>query len=254
MAIETIATDEAVFNAANELSAAGKKASVRAIYATLGGGGMQTISAALRRWNSNRELKTTAPIELTDLPNNLLCVMHSATTEIWNAALAENKAEIEQLTLSFNARLLEAHQEREDALQELEEATQELETSKKECESWKSRLKISAVEVDNLNETVKKIREESKNETKRAETAEHQAETAEAVNHEIKNQVEQLNTLLNASHENEKTLHAALEKTQQEKAKIEGMLTVYKSIDGKSDSPPPAPKKPQARKVKEVNL
>lgn len=236
MALETIATDEAVFKAADDLIAAGKKASVRAISAELGGGGMNTISAALRRWKHNQELKTTETIARADLPSNLIDVMHSATAEIWNAALAETKAEIEQLTLSFNARLAEAHQEREDALLELEEATQELECLKSENEILTMKC--------NAFEAVQEINKQEKDSLKnRAETAEHKAETENAARLELIARVEQITELLKQEKTNNTTTRATLEKTQQEKAKIEGMLTVYESIRGKQEEQPKATSK-----------
>lgn len=241
MAIETIATDIAVFNVANELKEAGKKVSVREIAAALGGGGFNTISAALRRWKQNQELKTAEPVKLAELPAHLIDVMHSATSEIWNAAQAEAKAEIERLTIDFNARLLEAHQEREDALQELEEATQEFEELRKSQNETIKQLEAEKKGLnqltDDMNDAIKKLQKEKEQLQEEILNAKSKKETAEAVNNELKSRVEQLSEMYKQEKEAStivvkecRELEEKLACTKQEKAKIEGMLTVYESM------------------------
>jgi len=116
MAIERIVTDEAVFEIADQLTADGEKVTNRAIWTAIGGGSMTTISQSLRHWRERQELKVSQPIERTPLPSALIDIFQTAAAQLWDAALAETKAELEQLAQATNARIAEAQSERDEAV------------------------------------------------------------------------------------------------------------------------------------------
>src|SRR5574343_1590542 len=95
-------------------------------------GSMTTISNALRRWRENQELQVNQSIERTPLPVAMVEVLHHAAAQLWDAAQTETKAELEQLAQATNARIAEAHSERDEALAELQATAEELEQTKAE--------------------------------------------------------------------------------------------------------------------------
>jgi len=120
MAIERIVTDSAVFEIADQLTANGEKVTNRAIWTAIGGGSMTTISQSLRRWKEQQEIQVIQPIERTPLPAAIVDVLHTAAAQLWQAAQAETKAELEQLAQTAQARIAEAQGERDESLAELQ--------------------------------------------------------------------------------------------------------------------------------------
>lgn len=211
---EKLVSDEMVFDVAEQLTAKGEKVTNRAVWSAIGGGSMTTISNALRRWRENQELKVSLSIERSPLPTAMLDVLHHAAAQLWEAAQAETKAELEQLAQATNARIAEAYSERDEALAELQATAEELEQTKAELGA----LRIEA--------------EELRAQTVLVTEAIHRAETAEAVNVELNARVEQLSGFLVNEQEARKQAESALVKAQNEIAKLNGMIEVFNAIGG----------------------
>ena len=211
---EKLVSDEMVFDVAEQLTAKGEKVTNRAVWSAIGGGSMTTISNALRRWRENQELKVSLSIERSPLPTAMLDVLHHAAAQLWEAAQAETKAELEQLAQATNARIAEAHSERDEALAELQATAEELEQTKAE-------LGVLRTEVETLRAQTGLVTE-----------AIHRAETAEAVNVELNARVEQLSGFLISEQEARKQAESALVKAQNEIAKLNGMIEVFNAIGG----------------------
>jgi chromosome segregation ATPase len=189
MAIERIVTDEAVFLIADQLAASGEKVTNRAIWTAIGGGSMTTISQAFRRWKEQQEIQVSQPIERAPLPAALVDVLHQAAAQLWQAAQAETKVELEQLAHTAQARIAEAQAERDDSLAELQATAEELEAVKVELDTAKTELNSKAQSLDTayieLNTQAVAITE-----------ANHRTDTAEAVKTELLARVDQLTKLL----------------------------------------------------------
>lgn len=211
---EKLVSDDMVFEIAEQLTAKGEKVSNRAVWSAIGGGSMTTISHALRRWRENQALQVNQSIERTPLPAAMVEVLHHAAVQLWDAAQTETKAELEQLAQATNARIAEAHSERDEALAELQATAEELEQTKAELGA----LKIEAQEL--------------RAQTVLVTEAIHRAETAEAVNVEMNARVEQLSGFLVNEQNARKQAESALVKAQNEIAKLNGMIEVFNAIGG----------------------
>ena len=282
MAIERIATDETVFEIADQLTANGEKVTNRAIWTAIGGGSMTTISQSLRRWKEQQEIQVTQPIERTPLPAALVDVLHHAAAQLWDAALAETKSELEQLAQATNARIAEAHAERDETLTELQATAEELEQVKAERDAAQAEIDRQAQQLATSAAEIATLKTELNAQVLVTTQATHHADITEAARAELKTRADQLSELLRdeqAAHlatqgrqqadidrakaeatqqaeraeETIRTLRAELEKSQQDKARLDGMLTVYESIGGKQPEQPEAePSKKPPRKPKQV--
>lgn len=211
---EKLVSDEMVFEIAEQLTAKGEKVTNRAVWSAIGGGSMTTISNALRRWRENQALQVNQSLERTPLPAAMVEVLHHAAVQLWDAAQTETKAELDQLAQATNARIAEAHSERDDALAELQATAEELEQTKAE---------LGALQV---------VTDELRAQTVLVTEAIHRAETAEAVNVEMNARVEQLSDLLTNERNAKKQAETELVKVKSELAKLEGMIEVYSAIGG----------------------
>lgn len=196
MAIERIVTDETVFEIADQLTANGEKVTNRAVWSAIGGGSMTTISQALRRWKERQVLQVTQPIERTPLPASLVDVLHNAATQLWDAALAETKSELEQLAQATNARIAEAQSERDDTLAELQTTAEELEQVKAERDAAQAEIDSKAQQLANRTAELATLQTELNAQALATTQATHRAETAEAARTELLARVEQLTNLL----------------------------------------------------------
>jgi len=196
MAIERIVTDETVFEIADQLTANGEKVTNRAVWSAIGGGSMTTISQALRRWKERQVLQVTQPIERTPLPASLVDVLHNAATQLWDAALAETKSELEQLAQATNARIAEAQSERDDTLAELQTTAEELEQVKAERDAAQAEIDSKAQQLANRTAEMATLQTELNAQALATTQATHRAETAEAARTELLARVEQLTSLL----------------------------------------------------------
>jgi chromosome segregation ATPase len=196
MAIERIVTDESVFEIADQLTANGEKVTNRAVWSAIGGGSMTTISQALRRWKERQVLQITQPIERTPLPASLVDVLHNAATQLWDAALAETKSELEQLAQATNARIAEAQSERDDTLAELQTTAEELEQVKAERDAAQAEIDSKAQQLATRAAELATLQTELNTQALATTQATHRAETAEAARTELLARVEQLTSLL----------------------------------------------------------
>jgi chromosome segregation ATPase len=196
MAIERIVTDEAVFEIADQLTANGEKVTNRAVWSAIGGGSMTTISQSLRRWKERQVLQVTQPIERTPLPASLVDVLHNAATQLWDAALAETKSELEQLAQATNARIAEAQSERDDTLAELQTTAEELEQVKAERDAAQAEIDSKAQQLATRAAELATLQTELNAQALASTQATHRAETAEAARTELLARVEQLTSLL----------------------------------------------------------
>lgn len=196
MAIERIVTDETVFEIADQLTANGEKVTNRAVWSAIGGGSMTTISQALRRWKERQVLQVTQPIERTPLPASLVDVLHNAATQLWEAAQAETKSELEQLAQATNARIAEAQSERDDTLAELQTTAEELEQVKAERDAAHAESDSKAQQLANRTAELATLQTELNAQALASTQATHRAETAEAARTELLARVEQLTSLL----------------------------------------------------------
>lgn len=233
---EKLVSDEMVFEIAEQLTAKGEKVTNRAVWSAIGGGSMTTISNALRRWRENQELQVNQSIERTPLPAAMVEVLHHAAAQLWDAAQTETKAELEQLAQATNARIAEAHSERDEALAELQATAEELEQTKAE---------LGALQV---------VTDELRAQTVLVTEAIHRAETAEAVNVELNARVEQLSNFLVNEQNARKQAESELVKAQNEIAKLSGMIEVFNAIGGTATNATNAktiteekPKKPRGK-------
>lgn len=252
MGIEKIVTDEGVFEIAEQLTANGEKVTNRAVWSAIGGGSMTTISQALRRWKEQQDLQVTQPIERTPLPTALVDVVHHAAAQLWEAAQAETKAELEQLAQATNARIAEAHSERDEALAELQTTVEELEQTKTERDTAHAEIDRQAEQLDTRAAEIATLQAELNAQTVATTQANHRADTAEAARLELLARVEQLTSLLSGEQRELKTIRAELEKVQKEKATLDGMLRVYESIgkqpEAETEKVTKAPRKPTKAK------
>ena len=196
MAIERIVTDETVFEIADQLTANGEKVTNRAVWSAIGGGSMTTISQALRRWKERQVLQVTQPIERTPLPASLVDVLHNAATQLWEAAQAETKSELEQLAQATNARIAEAQSERDDTLAELQTTAEELEQVKAERDAAHAEIDSKAQQLATRAAELATLQTELNAQALASTQATHRAETAEAARTELLARVEQLTSLL----------------------------------------------------------
>jgi chromosome segregation ATPase len=197
MAIERIVTDEAVFEIADQLTANGEKVTNRAIWSAIGGGSITTVSQSLRRWREQQEIQVSQPIERTPLPAALVDVLHHAAAQLWDAALAETKSELEQLAQATNARIAEAHAERDDTLAELQTTAEELEKVKADLDAAQAEIDSQAQQLATSAAELANLRAELNTQTLATTQAAHRAETAEAV-------ITELHDLLKAEQEGRK--------------------------------------------------
>ncbi|MDD1606965.1 MAG: DNA-binding protein [Methylococcaceae bacterium] len=282
MAIERIVTDEAVFEIADQLTANGEKVTNRAIWSAIGGGSMTTVSQSLRRWKERQEIQVSQSIERTPLPAALVDILHNAAAQLWDAALAETKSELEQLAQATNARIAEAHAERDDTLAELQTTAEELEQVKAERDAAQVEIDNQAQQLATSAAELATLKTELNAQTLATTQATHHADITEAARVELKARADQLSELWRdeqAAHlatqgrqqaeidraraeatqqaeraeETIRTLRAALEKAQQDTARLDGMLKVYESIGGKQPEAEPSKKPPRKPKqAKEV--
>jgi chromosome segregation ATPase len=196
MAIERIVTDEAVFLIADQLTANGEKVTNRAIWTAIGGGSMTTISQALRRWKERQEIQVIQPIERASLPAAIVDVLHNAAAQLWEAAQAETKSELEQLAQATNARIAEAQNERDESLAELQSTAEELEQVKTERDTAQAEIDSQAQKLATHTAEITTLRAELNAQALATTQAAHRAETAEAARIELLARVEQLTSLL----------------------------------------------------------
>jgi hypothetical protein len=196
MGIERVVTDTMVFEVADRLTAAGEKVTNRAVWSAIGGGSMTTISQALRRWKERQDLQVSQPIARAPLPAAVVDVLHHAAAQLWDAALSETKAELDQLAQATNARVAEAQSERDDTLTELQATAEELEQVKTERDVALAVIDNKTHQLTAATSEISRLQTDLNAQTQATTEANHRAETAEAARSELHARVEQLTQLL----------------------------------------------------------
>ena len=157
---------------------------------------MTTISQALRHWKEQQELQVSQPIERAPLPASVLDVLHQAAAQLWETAQAETKAELEQLAQATNARIAEAHAERDDTLAELQATAEELEQVRAERDTAQAELDNQSKQLATNAEQITALKAALNTQTIATTEAAHRAETVEAIRVELQARAEQLTSLL----------------------------------------------------------
>lgn len=159
MALEKVATDEAVFTAADSITAEGGKVTVRAVWKAVGGS-LTTVAPALRRWREAQELKAEQPIERAPLPDAIAGVMHAATAQLWKAAQDATQSELDALTRTMNERIEKAGAERDDALGELQTAVEELDQVRTQLAEAEAAIEAAGQRIEAEQEAARGLRAE----------------------------------------------------------------------------------------------
>ncbi len=196
MGIERVVTDNMVFEVADRLTAEGEKVTNRAILTAIGGGSMTTISQALRRWKESQVLQVAQPIVRAPLPASIIDVLHAAAAQLWDAALAETKSELDQLAQATNVRVAEAQSERDDTLAELQTTAEELEQVKAERDGALAEIVSRDHKLAANSTELARLQAGLNAQTLATSDATHRAETAEAARAELQARVEQITCLL----------------------------------------------------------
>lgn len=225
MGIEKIVTDETVFEIADDLTAKGEKVTNRAVWSAIGGGSMTTINQALRRWKEHQVLQVAQPIERTPLPASLVDVLHNAAAQLWDAALAETKSELEQLAQATNARISEAQSERDDTLAELQTTAEELEQVKVERDTALEEINSKVEQLTASTAEITKLQTELKAQILATTQATHRAETAEAAKIELLARVEQITSLLTGEQTARQQEQKARHQAESDATALQSMLS-----------------------------
>lgn len=123
---ETIATEKAVFEAADRLTALKKRVSILTIQDAIGGGSKSTIGPLLRRW---RELRAGIPEsskELPPLPDTVMDALKEVATRLRQAAHMDAKEKIDAASTVLAGKLAVAAAELESAILDCEEVEAKL--------------------------------------------------------------------------------------------------------------------------------
>lgn len=130
-------TTEQVHNAANQLTAAGKRPTLAAVRQALGGGSFTTISEALKTW---REREDAYP-SVVEVPAQVSEHLEALTSALWRVALqtAEQRYSTERATLETRCKA---------AVAEVDEAREALATLEAVAEAQEAALAALQAEHD----------------------------------------------------------------------------------------------------------
>jgi chromosome segregation ATPase len=263
-----MATKEQIYAAADAISAEGGNPTLAAVRAHMGGGSYTDISAAMQSWRATQQASSTpirepAPSAITDQLNALGSELWAAALELANARLQSEREALEQARQ-------EAEETRKEAAALADALAAELDKAQADNAALSKQLAASLAKQEQQQAIINQ-------ETAAAIESKHRAELAEVAREELKARADQLSELLKdeqAAHlatqgrqqadidraraeatqqvekaeETIRTLRAALEKAQQDKARLDGMLTVYESIGGKQPEAEPSKKPPRKPK------
>lgn len=126
-----------VFNAADQISAAGQQPTVAAIRAKLGTGSFTTITALLREW---KEQATTPDDDIIDVPEEVAAALSRAGEIIWKAAQDHFKTELSTLKIESARQIARLTESNEEAFGEIDRLEKELHQITKAAESNKQLL------------------------------------------------------------------------------------------------------------------
>lgn len=260
-----MATKEQIYAAADAISAEGGNPTLAAVRAHMGGGSYTDISAAMQSWRATQQASSTpirepAPSAITDQLNALGSELWAAALELANARLQSEREALEQARQ-------EAEETRKEAAALADALAAELDKAQADNAALYEQLAASLAKHEQQQAIINQ-------ETTAAIESKHRAELAEVARAELKTRADQLSGLLKdeqaanianqarqqaeidrtkaeATEHAQKadeticTLRAELEKSQQDKARLDGMLTVYESIGGKRTEVEPGPANPK---------
>jgi multidrug efflux pump subunit AcrA (membrane-fusion protein) len=153
-----------IHGAADVLAAQGRRPTLAAVRAALGGGSFSTISEALKGWNApvvQPPQPPAVPQALTDGATRLATALWAQATEQAQQGIADARRNLEQQRTAIEAQRLEAVEAADALAAQLTDARRELEMARKELEMLQTELATT--------------REKLAGATERAQQAESQA-------------------------------------------------------------------------------
>lgn len=131
--------------AADALAAQGKRATLAAVRAALGGGSFTTIGEALKTWHAPAVHKQppAVPPVLTEGASRMAAALWAQATDHANQGLADARAELEQQRAAFEAQRQEAVEAADLLSLQLADIRQELETARQEAKALRAELSIA---------------------------------------------------------------------------------------------------------------
>jgi len=123
---ETIATEKAVFEAADDLTARKQRVSIGTIRRAIGGGSRRTICLLLRRWRELREAIPESSPELPPLSDAVMDALKEVATRLRQAAHMDAQKKIDAASTVLAGKLAEAAAELDSAILDSEEVEAEL--------------------------------------------------------------------------------------------------------------------------------
>lgn len=218
-----MATKEQVWAAADAISASGANPTLAAVRAYMGGGSYTDISAGMQGWRaaqaaSREPIREPVPAAISERLGEL-------GAEVWSTALALANARLQSEREALEVARQEAEDTRKEAAALADTLALELDKVQAENVVLSEQLAVSVAKLQEQQSVVER-------ETTIAIESKHRAELAEVVREELKNRVDQLSELLNVEQIAHLATRTALEQSQQEKAKLDGMIEVFNAIGG----------------------
>lgn len=164
-------TTQDIHAAADAVASAGKKPTLAAVRAELGGGSFSTISAAMKEWRKTEPDTVGHPRK--DAPPAVLELAATLATQVWGAAAdaAEERLRFERTELEVKRIEMEA--QRDEAIETADTLAAELDTTR-------AVLEAVHAELEEERKDVAVLRAKLENEERRASAAEQKAEEARA--------------------------------------------------------------------------
>lgn len=144
---ETIATEKAVFEAADRLTAKKDRVSNLTIQAAIGGGSKNTICPLLRRWRELRKVIPESSQEPPPLPDPVLEAIKEVVARLRQAAQMDAKEKIDAASTVLAAKLAIAAAELDSAIVDCDEVDAELRV----VTSQRDKLAQERTEIVTLN-------------------------------------------------------------------------------------------------------
>lgn len=180
-----------------------------------------------------------APSAITERLNEL-------GAEIWSTALELANARLQSEREALELARQEAEETRKEAAALADTLAAELDKAQAENAEL-SKLLAASVAKQKEQQTV------IERETTAAIESKHRAELAEVAREELKTRADQLSELLNAEQAAHSATRTALEQSQQEKAKLDGMIEVFNAIGGTGTTTQTKEKPKRAKSVQTNN-
>jgi isoleucyl-tRNA synthetase len=238
-----MATKEQIWAAADAISAEGGNPTLAAVRAQMGGGSYTDISAAMQSWRATQQASST-PIR-EPAPSAITERLNSLGAELWAVALelANNRLQSEREGLELARQ--EAEETRKEAAALADAIAAELDKAQADNAALREQLAVSLAKQEQQQAVISQ-------ETAAAMESKHRAELADVARAELKTRADQLSELLRDEQAAHLATRAALESSQAEKARLDGMLSVYELIGGSGKKPEAEPSKPTTGKPKQA--